>query len=387
MEKSMTEPVKYNLPQQTQFNPNEPGSQMVYPGSVYKAVEQHPNIFTLAEDGVLEIYADNHMLSSLRTCEGYFVEGIINRIQGRGRGWSLTFGIWMHQMMEYFYQAHKEDWQGEWNFRREIFDADGKLALAEGLKFQQNPQNFIQLGQLEWTAANMDEFAEFKQYKALRGFQGAALLLLQYYTCHANGQERLRIVGAELSFGRNREVPIVVTHTLQYPFRAYLTGRVDLVVDNGIVIGPLDHKTTAYFDGTEGSSYKPHDGMCGYTYALNTLMGDKFLAEGKKVNTVVVNHICLKEQKTPEERFKRTFKSYTDAEFNEYVLRMRRTFGKLYSLVCLEEAADWNTSVCTMMYYHDCPFKAIHEVSPASRQSVIEQFYQIGPAWNPYNVK
>ncbi len=347
-------------------------SQYIYPSSVYRAVEKYPNLMSFAPDGVLELYADNHVLNSLRLCEGYFTESIMNRLQGRGRSWSLTFGQWLHKMMEYFYAGHKDDWQGKWEY--------------QGVKVTQDATQFIRLAQIEWENYQMEEFATFKQYAALQGFTGASLLLLQYFNLHTQGNERLRVVGAELSFGRNREVPIIAEASGYTPYRAYLTGRIDIVVDDGNHIGPLDHKTTAYFDGTEGQDFKPHDGMCGYTYALNALIEPELKAKGRKCNTVIINHICLKDQKDPMKRFKRSFKSYTDAEFAEYVTRQQRTFRKLYELVCLDAKPDWNTTLCTMMYYHDCPFKALHEVSPASRDTVINQFYQLGPAWNPYTI-
>ena len=354
------------------------GPSYIYPSSVYKAVEKHPNFLSFSPvDGVLEIYVDNHVLNSLRMCEGYFVESILNRIQGRGRSWNLTFGQWFHKMMEYFYQGHKEDWKGVW-----------ETAFEHGnYRLSQDIINFIMLAEFEWKALEMDEFASFKQYKALDGFKGASLLLLQYFNLHTQGNERLRVVGSELSFGRNREIPLVAVANPGAPYRAYLTGRIDIVIDTGDHIGPLDHKTTAYFDGTEGQGFKPHDGMCGYAYALNTLIEPELKKQGRKCNTVIINHICLKDQKDPALRFKRSFKSYTDAEFDEYVSRQQRTIAKLYDIVCLNAKPDWNTMLCTMMYYHDCPYKSIHEVSPASRDTVINQFYQIGPAWNPYDIK
>jgi hypothetical protein len=349
-----------------------------YPGSVYAAAEKHPNIFSIAPDGILEMYVDNHILSSMRQCEGYYTEMILNHIQSKGRNWSLTFGIWFHKMMEYFYQAHKEDWKGRWK------QLDAAIPIGnETFYIPQNVSNFIALGQQEWTAAGLESFAEAKQYKSLQGWQGAALLLLQYYNFHTNGNERLRVVGSEISFGRNKEVPLVEGYSTRYPFRAYLTGRIDLVVDNGFVIGPLDHKTTAYFDGSEGESYKPHEGMCGYTYTLRQLLGEKYSAKGRKVNTVIINHISLRDTKLPEDRFKRSFKSYTDAEFADYVSRMRRTCRKLFDITCMDEVPDWNTSLCTQMFYRDCPYKSLHEIAPSCREQVIQEFYQIGPAWNP----
>ena len=45
---------------------------------------------------------------------------------------------------------------------------------------------------------------------------------------------------------------------------ASFTGRIDLLVDNGTKIGPVDHKSTACFDGYESNDFDPHEGITGY---------------------------------------------------------------------------------------------------------------------------
>lgn len=350
-----------------------------------EAVKKYPNFLKWGEDGVLEIYADHHMLSSVRKCEAYFEEAILNRLNTKGRSFALEFGQFFHEAMEFFYRAHRDNWQSVF-VGSEVPRA--KFSEFPSYTVVQNCVNWIQVCKDLWDYKyKMEEFATFKQYKNLGGWLGVAQLLLEYYLTHTNGAERLRVVGWELGFGRNREVPIIAKSTITFPFRAYLTGRIDLIVDDGIRIGPLDHKTTSYFDGSESQSYKPHEGMLGYAYAIRTIMGEEFLKQGKACNGVIINHISLKAMKVQEDRFKRGFKSWTPEEFDAFVLRQQRSFQRLYEIAVLGRTPDWNTEVCRMMWFRDCPFAALHEVTPSSRDTVLNQFYEIKEAWQPYKDK
>src|SRR4051812_19852565 len=74
-----------------------------------QAAKQYPSIIEIdPKTGALNLYADHHMLSSLRTCEGIFRESIVNSIAPKqGRNWYLEFGIWFHRSLELFYDAEK----------------------------------------------------------------------------------------------------------------------------------------------------------------------------------------------------------------------------------------------------------------------------------------
>lgn len=337
----------------------------------------------VGDDGVCEIFADHHMLSSLRQCEGYFDESILNNRRGNHRAWSLEFGSFIHESLEYFDDAENSKWNPSniWSF---------PLGEDESVAYPHTVTNWIQVCKNLWFEKyKLEEFANIKQYKSMKGWPGAELLLLQYYTIYGDGRERLRTVGTELGFGLGKEVPVQTTPSEKYPFRAFLTGRLDRIVDNGQVIGPMDRKTTAYFDGSEGSDFKPHEGMQGYVYALQHLINAVTEGEaarmGRLCNSIIIDHISLRETKDERDRFKRSIKNYTPNEMEQWRLRQLSTFSRLYDIVINERTPDWNTAVCSYMFYHDCPYKALHEVDELQRPIVLNAFYKKAEPWVPYS--
>jgi len=71
-------------------------------------VKTHPHIFALGSDGVLEMYCDHHILSTLRVCEAKFYEEQLAHIGTKSsRYFSLEFGIWLHECLERYYEAFK----------------------------------------------------------------------------------------------------------------------------------------------------------------------------------------------------------------------------------------------------------------------------------------
>ena len=343
------------------------------------AAVKYPKMFSIAEDGVLEIYADNHILSSYRKCPGYFQEFILNNYQSGGRQWSLEFGQYFHKMMEFFYQAQRDEWKGKFIVA---------VPVEKGYKdvvYNQNFESFLEICKWYWDQYNLQSFEEHPAFKKLGGYLGAFNLFLQYYNTHFQ-QERLRVVGTELSFGRAREVPILdfsnVCETFgEENFRAYYCGRIDLVVDDGTIIGPMDHKTTSYFDGSERSKFKPHDGMQGYVYAFQKMLPEPLRAAGRTCSNIYINHISIGYKKDQTERFKHSIISYTPAEMEEWRLRQVRTFTDIYRYIILEEPVYWDTERCGMWYgFTDCPYKVLHEAAPLSRDVIAKShFVQLEP--------
>lgn len=349
------------------------------------AIKNYPNLFAMGEDGVLEIYADNHILSSYRKCPGYFVESIMNRRGTKGRQWSLEFGQYFHKIMEYFYKAQKEEWKGI--FCEVVPKIEGAILLENCP--EQNLQNLLALVNIYWYMYDLDAFKDHPSCKKLGGLIGATNLFLQYYLQHYQ-VERLRVVGTELSFGRAKEVPIHDDNTWCLldgdcvRVRMYYCGRIDLVVDDGTIIGPMDHKTTSYFDGSEGSEFKPHDGMQGYVYAFQRMLPENLRAQGRTCNSIYINHVSIKtEEKDGRGRFKHSIKSYTPAEMEEWRLRQVRTFTDIYRHIILEEPIYWNTEACGRWFgFSDCPYKQLHEAAPLSREAIAKSNYVTIEAWS-----
>ena len=110
---------------------------------------------------------------------------------------------------------------------------------------------------------------ERKKYDEIHGWEGASVLLVEYWAIYL--EQRMRVVGVEIPFGREEKV-FIGEFYLDIDYRGgvlikcFLTGRIDLLVDNGSTIGPVDHKHTHVFRGDEWMKFNPSDGITGYIY-------------------------------------------------------------------------------------------------------------------------
>ncbi len=364
-------------------------------------VTKHPHIFSLAEDGVLEMFCDHHMLSTMRTCEAKFYEEQLAHVGTKTqRYFSLEFGMWLHEALDKYYNAFKKT---------------------------QNPPNLD-----EWTAwalrlwakydldyfapaprtLTKDMYGDKKKYYALCNWNTKCAitgLLIQYYAFYMN--QRMRVVDTEISFGKAREVPLGSFH-LDYKglysnddsegylelkpgflVRCYLTGRIDLLVDNGNKIGPVDHKSTARFDGYESNDFDPHEGITGYIFAIDSIL--KANSESKMVALAGVPKICRDgwiyhiSLADSEPRFKPTLVTKTPQQLDEYRKRQLKTCRRIYELATscasLEDYGqiEFNANICNNIYNSPCPFRELHRQPFIQREGTINQFYEIKPAWNP----
>lgn len=318
-------------------------------------------------DGSLELFADHHMLSTLRTCEGYFKESIIESISPTGgRAWYLEMGIWFHACLEEFYGNY------------------GKLTLPD----------WVTSSMVMWNQNHMEEFNYHSGFKKLGGSPGAVRLLTEYWQVYGDNKETLKVIGCELSFGKAKEVPVgeFQVHKPNYHEDVYakvscfLTGRIDNIVTDGYSIMAMDTKTKNTFDGGESTAYKPHDGMLGYTYALSKVVKTQFPDTSLPCNKAIVNHVQIASGKDGDfrNRFKRSFYNYAPTEFEAWRQRQLRTFQKLYEIVIEQRTPDWDTLKCNGMFGNDCPYKMLHSHDEVNRKNVIQSFYTIKPAWNPY---
>ena len=138
--------------------------------------------FQVAEDGVVEMFLDHHMLSTFRSCEAKFELDMMANIKSKHRNWNLEFGICWHRMVEFFYL----------NSEKTEFDLNVWLSQAVEL----------------WQLNNMDEFAEHKTCKSMGGVHGFIAMLAQYAQFFAKEVDRLRVIGIEVTFGKKKEVPL-----------------------------------------------------------------------------------------------------------------------------------------------------------------------------------
>jgi hypothetical protein len=360
--------------------------------SVRELVNRHPHIFALGADVrkhlILEMYCDHHMLSTLRTCEAKFYEEQLAHVGTKtSRYFSLEFGIWLHEALDKYYTGWK--------------------------KFGQPPvlDEWVDWALKLWNEMRMDDFAPAPATltKEMRGdtkkyydfckwdTKGAITrLLIQYYAFYMN--QRMRVVDTEISFGRAGEVPLGGINDFcdEPPIRCFLTGRIDLLVDNGTKIGPVDHKSTARFDGYESNDFDPHEGITGYIFAVNSILKNHAEPEGIGATTPIrvpqvcnsgwIHHISLADS---EPRFKPTLITKTNQQLEEYRMRQLRACKRVYELASssakLENygAVEFATDKCNNIYNSPCPFRELHRQPFIQREGTIAQFYEIKPAWNP----
>jgi len=294
----------------------------------------------------------------------------------------LEFGIIWHYMVEEFYIAKRDG----------VFNINTWLPKAI----------------TAWTKAKMDEqFETHKMYKTLGGLSGLIAMCGQYAEHFAAEVDRLRVIGIEITFGKKREVPLGMFESKASMFgslddkaginiygnhviKCYLTGRMDFLMDSGSSIGPLDHKTTAFFRGDPTAAYNPQEGMTGYVYATKFILKDKFpeLLEGRKVDRIWINFAQVTPNANAMERFKRIPIFKTDYQLEEYRLRQLRTFHKIYDMVILGERPDWNTAVCNNMFHSECQYRALHRQNTSDAMlQILQNDFVVAPAWDPEKVE
>lgn len=329
----------------------------------------------IGEDGVVEMFLDHHMLSTFRACEAKYELDFMANIKSKHRNWNLEFGILWHKMVEYFYIHHQEA----------EFDFEKWLALAIPY----------------WNEAEMDYFQEHKNYKALGGVYGFIAMCGQYAHFFAKEVDRLRVIGIEITFGKQKEVPVGGFEVVKrYPqvdadfdlgwVRCYLTGRIDFMMDSGSSIGPLDHKTSVSFGNKNMSNeYDPQEGMTGYVYATKKIVQTRFpeLLAGRKVDKIWMNFAQVTPAKDPMQRFKRIPIFKTDFQLEEWRLRQLRTFHKIYDMLILGERPDWNTSYGCKFFNSDCQYKRLHQQNSSSNMlTILQSDFVVGTPWDTETV-
>lgn len=326
-----------------------------------------------------EMVLDHHMLATWRSCQAHFqhlhMEG---RRPKNGYSWSLEFGILMHEIVQKIY-----DWKDANDF---TFEKVSYIAAKM------------------WDEANMDKFKDHPTSKSLGGKMGFIALCLQYVNYYTSDTERLRIIGTEIGFGSNKEVPLGFFNHMQPLYSdeqlffqnttvekiridCYLSGRIDFLADDGNKIGPLDHKTRAAFGKKDlGAAYSPHDGMTGYIYATRHILNHRFpaMAEKRKCNTAWMNFIQVSNEPDMMKRFKRSLVMRTDWQLEEYRERQIETFREIFQYLFYDRRPQWNTEACTHWYGVDCIYQKVHRLPDAASQLVVlTNDFTSGQFWNP----
>jgi hypothetical protein len=336
-----------------------------------------------AQTKTIELFLDHHVLSTLRTCESLFLNEHLLNIRpkyGTGRKpWFLDFGSFMHDCYDVYYKSLKDG---------KVIEIIEWLNYAKKLWLEMKMNEYGALG-------NIDQ----DKYEDIGGWDGVASLLIQYYTFYMD--LRVRVIDTEISFGQNREVPLgTFQHFLNtddyndYPYNinCYLTGRIDLLIDNGNKIGPVDHKHTHRFKGDEWTKFNPQDAITGYILAINSIMQQsypKYYEQGRQCLSAWVYHISAcspsKSRKTGElgPRFKATPIDKDLSQLEDYKARQLTTFKRICAILFNDETPQWNTNACHNIFNRRCPMLPIHEAPSREWNHIIADHYEIGEAWNP----
>lgn len=321
-------------------------------------------------DTYYEMYLDHHMLSTFRSCQIHFqhlhVEG---RRPNSGYSWSLEFGILMHKFVEKLYKMKVNNGEGDLFY-------ESIAALAGSM----------------WDDAEMDRFKDHLTCKSLGGKYGFISLCIQYVSYYTTDAERIRIIDTEISFGMNKEVPLGTIFVSNGAVRidCYLSGRIDFLGDDGIRIGPVDHKTRASFGKKDlTSQYNPHEGMTGYLYATKKILETNFpeLAAKRRTNTAWINFIQVANESDRTKRLRRAIVMRTDYQLEHFRLRQLETFKDIFNYLYEMREAQWNTEMCTHWYGSICMYQPSHrQADENSMLLVLNQDFTEGKFWNPEEI-
>lgn len=385
---------------------------MNYPDSIHQ-LEHELHWLQFGEDGVLEIYLDNHMLQTFRMCESRFFEEFVEGYKPKGslgRIWFLDFGVCVHKAVEIYYIDRKKG----------AFDLMGWISKIARKIWDEKDMEY-------WANEDLWKGHKYNSYKDLGGFLGFCGLLFQYAQYFSIENERFRVIGTELYFGKNKEVPLYESRLAKtyfdhgfncfvtegfndWPFRLYLAGKIDLLVDDGYSIGPMDHKTSRDFMGKNPAiNYEIQEGMTGYVFAAKAIIknfktyqdvnSNERIEFGidRKVNKIWMNFLQVKPAKANmADRFKRVPLYKTDEELEMYRQRQISTAVRIYQLLenYKEDGSGlqpfYNHMACTNWMHRNCLFQPVHrQNSRASQLTILNTDFvkdQSG-VWNPEQVE
>jgi hypothetical protein len=234
------------------------------------------------------------------------------------------------------------------------------------------------------------------------GYPGFAGMLIQYATQFKAENERMNILATEVPFGKNKEVPIFQniylpdrTHESMGSIPGYyceadifLSGRLDIIADDGYHILPIDHKTMGRFQGDPLNRFVNDDGPTGYIYALNTILPTiipEDLLLKRQCNQIQMNLIS---KAVPKEgsRFKRLSLYKSTDQLEAYRLRTIQTVNHMLSdleLYIRGIGVPRDTSKCSNWYFNTCTFMDVHrQASKDAELATLQNGFIKLPIWN-----
>jgi hypothetical protein len=277
-----------------------------------------------------------------------------------------------HKCLEYYYT----------HFRRDDF------TVKRWFDFASN----------KWAQGNFENYKEIPGYKNLGGRMGYLAMLQEYWLRFSAENERLRVIGTELYFGKGKEVPLLTEPmNARIPFRLYLAGKIDILVDTFTHIAPMDHKTHGDFRGQNpNKAYEIQEGMTGYIYATRELVKKFDLEPGsRQTNMIIMNHVQVKpaatatNNKTFQDRFSRIPMRRNDWDLEDFRMRQIATARDIFNMLIDKFdgiTPQYNAGVCNNWWHNECQFAKVHRQTGAEAQFfVLQNEYVKKPIWDPEN--
>jgi PD-(D/E)XK nuclease superfamily len=316
--------------------------------------------YSIRPDGRWEIYLDATMAGTYGVCEAMFYESFVNSLTPKGdRPFARDLGSWWSAVMERIYTA---------DFNQKRLESKQLVDLSMEL----------------WTSLKMDELEKIhpKSYKEFGGRFGAIAMIAEYATRQLPiDYQTWKIVAAEASFGRNKEVLIGETDKILL----YWMGQPDLFVISGERLFPVDHKSIAYIDSNTSRKYKPHIQLPGYIVAgqiLAKTLGYEIPVDRAVINCVARTDRTDKSGESKHARFKRISVSYSPAELEEWKQRRILQAERLRHSFEFNDWA-WNEYACPGIWGRPCQYQNIHEKPPEIRDVIRKGDYIVRPPWIP----
>lgn len=321
---------------------------------------QPGQLYEVLPDGRWAIFLDATMTGSLGVCPQMFHYRFVQSIKPKGEAApARDLGSWWSAVME------------------EVYARFAKEQKLDGY-------TLVQLATSKWAELRLDESEKIspKKFKEFGGIHGAIQMICEY----ADRQLPIdyltwKIIAAEASFGRNREVCVGETDKIVL----YWMGQPDLAVASQGRLLPVDHKSVEQIDANLHKKWKPNIQLPGYIIAMQVLC--KSLKYDLIVDRCIVN-ICARRDITKRDtgekrpRFMRIPISFSPEELEEWRRRVLRRAEQLRWCFENNEWA-WNEYACQNQFYRPCPYRNIDSKPPGVRDAVRQADYVQVEPWIP----
>ena len=138
--------------------------------------------------------------------------------------------------------------------------------------------------------------------------------------------------------------------------------KIDLIMSNGSIIAPFDHKTSKKRQHPSSLSNQ----FTGYAYGLDKMH-------------VIVNKIGFQKTLKPSERFQRDLLTYDATRISEWV---QNTVEWQFDFMDHRERGVWPMNFTSCDKYSGCHFSKLCEKSAEAREWIMERDFVKGKAWD-----